>query len=73
MLGTLANAISAVATSIIFTAESTEDIAIGDELRIESEVVTVDAVPADGATGEAARTYGVTRGSDAVTHTNTRA
>ena len=72
-LGTLANAISAVATSIIFTAESTETIAIGDELRIESEVVTVDAVPADGATGEAARTYGIARGSNAATHTNTRA
>ena len=73
LLGTLANAISATATSIVFTAESTEDIAIGDELRIESEVVTVDAVPADGATGAAARTYGITRGSDAATHTNTRA
>ena len=72
-LGTLSNAISATATSIIFTAESTEDIAIGDELRIESEVVTVDAVPADGATGEAARTYGIVRGSNAATHTNTRA
>ena len=72
-LGTLSNAISAVATSIIFTAESTETIAIGDELRIESEVVTVDAVPADGATGEAARTYGIVRGSNAATHTNTRA
>ena len=75
-LGTLSNAISAVATSIIFTAESTEDIAIGDDLRIENEVVTVDTVPADGATGEAARTYGIERGqdgTDAATHTNTRA
>ena len=71
-LGSLSNAISATATSIILTLESTEDIAIGDELRIESEVVTVDAVPADGATGVAARTYGVTRGSNAATHTNTR-
>ena len=52
------------ATSIIFTAESTEDIAVGDELRIESEVVTVSAVPADGSTGAAARTYSVTRGSN---------
>ena len=76
LLGTLASAMSDSATSIIFTAESTEEIAVGDDLRIESEVVTVDAVPADGATGVAARTYGVTRGEDgtsAAAHTNTRA
>ena len=72
-LGTLSNAISDSATSIVFTAESTEDIAVGDELRIESETVTVDAVPADGATGVAARTYGITRGSNPAAHTNTRA
>ena len=71
-LGSLSNAISVSATSIILTLESTEDIAIGDELRIESEVVTVDAVPADGATGVAARTYGIIRGSNAAAHTNTR-
>ena len=74
-LGTLSNAIADSATSIIFTAESTETLAIGDDLRIESETVTVDAIPADGATGVAARTYGVTRGEDgttAVAHTNTR-
>ena len=71
-LGSLSTAISDSATSIIFALESTEDIAIGDELRIESEVVTVSAVPADGSTGAAARTYSVTRGSNAAAHTNTR-
>ena len=74
-LGSLSFAISDSATSIIFADLPTEEIAVGDDLRIESEVVTVDAVPADGATGAALRTYGIVRAQDGTTaaaHTNTR-
>ena len=74
-LGSLSSAISAVATSIVFTAEPIEDLAVGDDLRIVSEIMTVSSVPADDATGAAARTYGVMRAQDGTTaasHTNTR-
>ena len=55
---------SAGASSLIFQLESYEPIVVGTKMQLEDEIVEVTSVPADNASGVAARSFGVSRGVD---------
>lgn len=65
-VGRLQYALTITDVQIVLTAAPLHTIGVGTELSIAGEIMTISSVPQPGQTGEAARTYGVTRDNPTV-------